>query len=95
MEEKEKIELSSKEGAIVIRENLEPEIYTPSESGGVYDNVRFTLAFILYAMEQADWVIHFSEFVDSIENKVKIEDKKEEEAENRRSKFKVIDGDKK
>jgi len=93
MEKKDKIELGSKDGAIVIRENLEPEIYAPMDLGEMHDNVRFTLAFIMYAVEQEDWVVQFSEFVDSIEGK--IEEKKDEKAESRRLKFKVIDGDKK
>jgi len=87
--DKEIIELTSKEGSIVIRENGEPEIYAPIDSGDSCDSVRFTLAFILYAVEQDEWVEEFSDFVNSIDKKVRGAD-----AEERRTKFKVIDGDK-
>jgi hypothetical protein len=93
MGKKEKIELEPTDGAIVIRNNLEPEIYAPTDHGEIYDSVRFTLAFIMYAVEQEDWVVQFSDFVDSIEDR--IEEKKDRKAISRRSKFEVIDGDKK
>ena len=48
--DKEIIELTPKEGSIVIRENGEPEIYAPIDSGEVCDNDRFTLAFNIYAV---------------------------------------------
>lgn len=87
--DKEIIELTPKEGSIVIRENGEPEIYAPIDPGEACDNVRFTLAFILYAVEQDAWVEEFSDFIDSIDKKIRGVD-----AEERRTKFKVIDGDK-
>tara|TARA_Y100000034_G_scaffold27356_1_gene32660 strand:- start:318 stop:587 length:270 start_codon:yes stop_codon:yes gene_type:complete len=87
--DKEKIELTSQEGAIVIRENNEPEIYAPITHSQKCDNVRFTLAFMLYAVEQEDWVMQFQEFIDSIDG-----DTKKGSVEHRRSNFKVIDGDK-
>ena len=90
MDDKEKIELTSNEGAIVIRENSEPEIFAPYEYGQKCDNVRFTLAFLLYAIEQDDWITQFQDFVETIES-----DMKENKIKYRRSKFKVIDGDKK
>ena len=89
MEHKEQIELTSHEGAIVIREGGEPEIYAPLDSGVECDNIRFTLAFILYAVEQDDWVKRFEEFVDSIDKKIR-----NEKATKSRMKFEVIDGDK-
>ena len=89
MRDKEIIELTSREGSIVIREDGEPEIYAPIDSGEMCDNVRFTLAFILYAVEQDEWVEKFSDFIDSIDKKIR-----GVKAEERRTKFEVIDGDK-
>ena len=91
MEDKEKIELTHKEGAIVIRENNEPEIYAPYCHGQLCDNIRFTLAFMLYAVEREDWVMEFQDFIDSVSPEGKV---KEEDVERRRSSFKVIEGDK-
>jgi len=89
MRDKEIIELTSKDGSIVVRENGEPEIYAPTDSGEMCDNVRFTLAFILYAVEQEKWIAEFSDFVDSIDEKIR-----GVSAKQRRGKFEVIEGDK-
>lgn len=83
------ITLTENEGAIIIREGAHPEIYTPISVGDEPDNIRFTLAFLLYAVERDDWVEEFSGFVDKLNNQ-----KKESMAGIRRSKFEVIDGEK-
>jgi len=87
--DKEEIRLTEKEGAIILREDSPPEIYTPIGVGDTCDNIRFTLAFILYAVEREDWVKDFGEFVDQLQDK-----QKETLAEIRRSKFQVIEGEK-
>jgi len=87
--DKEDIKLTDKEGAIVIREDASPEIYTPIGVGDHCDSVRFTLAFLLYAVEKDDWVEEFSTFVESVQTEHKRVD-----ADDRRLKFKIIDGDK-
>jgi len=89
MKDKEIIELTPEEGSIVIRASGEPEIYAPTESGEMCDNVRFTLAFILYAVDHDEWVEEFSNYIDSID-----ENLRESNAEERRTKFQVIDGEK-
>jgi hypothetical protein len=92
MDDKE-ITLTENEGAIIIREETSPEIYVPLGEEDNCDGVRFTLAFLLYAVERDDWVEEFSKFVDS----VKVDDPKPDidfEVEARRASFKVIDGDK-
>ena len=92
MDDKE-IRLTENEGAIIIREEASPEIYVPLGEEDNCDSVRFTLAFLLYAVERDDWVEEFSKFVDS----VKVDDSKHDidfEVEARRASFKVIDGDK-
>ena len=90
MDDEEKIKLTSSEGAIVIRDDLMPEIYAPLDFGEHCDNVRFTLAFLLYAVEREDWVAEFSKFVASVQSKVD-----NDGAKIKRSKFEVIVGDKK
>ena len=90
MDDEEEIKLTSQEGAIVIRDDSMPEIYAPIEPGDQADNVRFTLAFLLYAADRDDWVEEFSDFVGQLQDKVD-----ENVVKEKRSKFKVIDGDKK
>ena len=86
---KEEIILTENEGAIIIRDEGIPEIYAPIGVGDMCDNIRFTLAFILYAVEKEDWVDEFQEFVNTLENNMK-----EDSVKHKRSKFKVIDGEK-
>jgi hypothetical protein len=86
---KEEIILTENEGAIIIRDEGIPEIYAPIGVGDMCDNIRFTLAFILYAVEKEDWVGEFQEFVNTLENNMK-----EDSVKHKRSKFKVIDGEK-
>jgi len=88
--EEEKIKLTKNEGAIILREKSTPEIYAPVGVGDECDSIRFTLAFLLYAVEREDWIDEFEGFVDSIDKKYSDVD-----ASERRSKFEVIDGDKK
>jgi len=88
--EEEKIKLTESEGAIILREKSIPEIYTPVGSGDDCDSIRFTLAFLLYASEREDWIKEFEGFVDSIDKQYHNID-----ADIQRSKFEVIDGDKK
>ncbi len=88
--EDEKIKLTRSDGAIVFRQNLMPEIYTPIGVSDECDSIRFTLAFLLYAVEKEDWIEEFEGFVDSIDKKYKDLD-----VDTKRSKFEVIDGDKK
>jgi hypothetical protein len=90
MDDEEKIKLTNSEGAIVIRDNSMPEIYAPLEVGDRGDSVRFTLAFLLYAIEREDWVMEFGDFVGTLQDKVD-----ENLIKAKRSKFEVIDGDKK
>ena len=85
----EKITLTENEGALVLREDSTPEIYAPLGVGDYCDNVRFTLAFLLYAVEKEDWVQEFSEFVDTVKDRYEKID-----VDARRSKFEVIDGEK-
>jgi hypothetical protein len=87
--DEEKITLTKKEGAIILREEVPPEIYAPIGVGDTCDSIRFTLAFILYAVEREDWVEEFGKFVDNLQEK-----KNENSAVLRRSKFKVIEGEK-
>ena len=87
--DREDITLMESEGALVLRENSIPEIYIPIDSGEYCDKVRFTLAFLLYAIEREDWVEEFSTFVDSVKEQFH-----ELDADERRSNFEVIDGDK-
>ena len=86
MEEK-KIKLTKSEGAIVFRENSIPEIYAPVNVGEECDSVRFTLAFLLYAVEREDWITEFEGFVDTIDKK-----HRDLDVDIKRSKFEVIDG---
>ena len=44
------ITLTENEGAIIIREEAAPEIYIPLGEENNCDGVRFTLAFLLYAV---------------------------------------------
>jgi hypothetical protein len=88
-EEKENIVLTENEGAIILRDEGMPEIYAPIGVGDTCDNIRFTLAFILYAVDREDWVEEFGKFVDKIQDA-----KSDISAEGRRSQFEVIDGDK-
>jgi len=87
--DKEEIILTESEGAIVIREGAIPEIYAPISVSDECDNIRFTLAFLLYAVEQEDWVEQFSTFVDSVKDSYSDLD-----VASRRAAFEVIDGDK-
>jgi len=87
--DEEKITLTEKEGAIVLRDAMPPEIYTPVGVGEPCDNVRFTLAFLLYAAEREDWIKEFSAFVDSARDNYSAIT-----AAARRSNFKVIEGEK-
>ena len=86
----EKITLTEKEGAVILREDSVPEIYAPIGVGDDCDSVRFTLAFFLYAAEREDWIEEFSFFVDSVK-----EQHDKINADLRRSQFEIIDGDKK
>ena len=86
---KEGITLTKKDGAIVMRPGEPPEIYAPLGPGDELDDIRFTLAFLLYSVEKEDWIEEFSSFVDTIR-----EDNDKLDAESRRSKFKVIEGEK-
>ena len=88
--EEEKIKLTESEGAIILREKSTAEIYSPVGSGDDCDSIRFTLAFLLYASEREDWIEEFEGFVDSISKQHRNVD-----ADIQRSKFEVIDGDKK
>ncbi len=88
MKDKETIKLTLEEGAIIIRENGEPEIYAPIGTGEYCDSVRFTLAFLLFAVEKDEWVEEFSGFIDTVQGKYN-----ELNADARRSQFKVIDGE--
>ena len=85
----EGINLTEGEGAIIIRGEEQPEIHAPTKHGELYDNIRFTLAFFLYASEREDWIKEFGEFVGSINKKYRKLD-----ADIRRSTFEVIDGEK-
>jgi len=88
--DEEKIKLTEKEGAIILRDDAPPEIYAPIGVGEACDNIRFTLAFLLYAVERVDWVKEFGEFVDDLQGK-----QHKDDAALRRSRFKVIEGEKK
>ena len=50
-EDKENIILTKEEGAIILRDEGIPEIYAPIGTGDSCDAIRFTLAFIMYAVE--------------------------------------------
>tara|TARA_Y100001963_G_scaffold115224_1_gene159960 strand:+ start:502 stop:774 length:273 start_codon:yes stop_codon:yes gene_type:complete len=89
MDDEEDIKLTENEGAIILREDLIPEIYAPIGFGENCDNVRFTLAFLLYAVEREDWVEEFSGFVDSVKDTYAVSEEVE-----KRAKFEVIDGGK-
>ena len=89
--DKEKINLTEKEGAIIFRDDAPPELYAPIGVGDNCDNVRFTLAFILYAVEREDWINEFGEFVDKLQTK---EEDHKDDASVRRSKFKIIEVEK-
>lgn len=88
-EYKEIIKLTETEGAIVLRDEGIPEIYAPIGFGDMCDNIRFTLAFLLYAVDQEEWVQEFGKFVDEIQDL-----QKEDSVKLRRSLFEVIDGEK-
>jgi len=90
--DKEVINLTEKEGAIVLREDNVPEIYSPLLHGEQCDNIRFTLAFILYAAEQEEWIKQFKEFVDGLQ--VDLNKISDDIAKVNRSKFTIIDGEK-
>jgi len=83
------VKLSDEDVAIVLRGANEPEMYAPTKVGESCDNIRFTIAFFLYAVEREDWVQEFGEFVDSIRDH-----HEEASVDSRRAKFEVIDGDK-
>ena len=87
--DKEEITLTENDGAIIVREVGEPEIYAPIGSGEHCDSVRFTLAFLLYAVEKDEWIKEFSDFVGSIKDK-----HSNLSADLRRLQFEVIDGSK-
>jgi hypothetical protein len=88
--DKDKIIITEKDGAIILRSEEVPEIYAPLGVGEGYDNIRFTLAFFLYAVDREDWISEFGEFVDQLRER----EVHEPSAEARRSKFKIIEGDK-
>tara|TARA_Y100000034_G_scaffold133222_1_gene198121 strand:- start:1575 stop:1862 length:288 start_codon:yes stop_codon:yes gene_type:complete len=90
--DKEKISIGDNEGAIVIRESGEPELYAPIAVGEACDRVRFLLAFLLYATENKEWFEEFDEVVSKLETKFK-QTKSELVALERRSKFKVVQDD--
>ena len=87
--DEEKIKLTKNEGAIILRDESTPEIYTPAGVGDYCDSIRFTLAFFLYAVEREDWIAEFEGFVNSVDEKYRKLD-----ADIKRSRFEVIDGDK-
>jgi hypothetical protein len=87
--DKEEITLTENEGAIIVREDSTPEIYAPIGTGDHCDNIRFTLAFLLYAVEKDEWIKEFSDFVGSIKDK-----HSNLSADLRRLQFEVIDGSK-
>jgi len=88
-EDKENIILTRDEGAVIFRDEGFPEIYAPIGTGDACDAIRFTLAFILYAVDREDWVEEFGKFVDKVQDI-----QKEDEVELRRAMFEVIDGEK-
>ena len=88
-EDKENIILTKEEGAIILRDEGIPEIYAPIGTGDSCDAIRFTLAFIMYAVEKEEWIEEFGKFVDEIQGL-----QKNDEIELRRSMFEVIDGEK-
>jgi hypothetical protein len=88
-ENKKTITLTENEGAIILRDEGIPEIHAPLGVSDTCDSIRFTLAFILYAVDREDWVEEFGKFVDKIQD-----NKSEISAIGRRSQFEVIDGDK-
>ena len=83
------VTLTENEGAIIIRDEGIPEIYAPIGTGDHCDNIRFTLAFLLYAVEKDEWIKEFSDFVGSIKDK-----HSNLSADLRRLQFEVIDGSK-
>jgi sugar-specific transcriptional regulator TrmB len=90
--DKNNISIKDNEGAIIIREDGVPEIYAPIEPSDEGDHIRFTLAFLLYAVEKQDWIEEFSEFVDQLESKLG-KTKAEMSAIERRSKFRIVEED--
>ena len=58
-DKEEVIKLTKEEGAIIFKDLGMPEIYAPIGVGEVCDSIRFTLAFILYAVDREDWVEEF------------------------------------
>ena len=88
-EDKDSIILTQDEGAIIFRDAGKPEIYAPIGTGDTCDAIRFTLAFIMYAVEKEEWIEEFGKFVDEIQGL-----QKNDEVELRRSMFEVIDGEK-
>ena len=88
-EEKDSIEINENEGAIVIREDADPEIYAPVTVGDISDSIRFTLAYLLYAAEKDEWIKEFRDFIDKFNSQ-----KESAVASIRRAQFEVIDGDK-
>lgn len=86
----EKIKLTKNEGAIILREDSEPEVYAPQSVGDLPDSIRFTLAFFLFAIEREDWVEEFDSYIKLMQEK-----QNEFDADARRSQFEIIYGDKK
>jgi len=87
--DEEKIKLTKDEGAIILRGAEAPEIYAPIGVSESCDSIRFTLAFLLYAVDRDDWIEEFSDFVDELQ-----ENYRKSDAIARRLSFEVIDGEK-
>jgi|TARA_R110000824_G_scaffold63281_2_gene166609 hypothetical protein len=90
--DKDNINIKENEGAIIIRDGGIPEIHAPIEPSDEADHIRFTLAFLLYAAENQDWIEEFSDFVEQLDSKIDMT-KKEMAVIERRSKFRIVKED--
>ena len=86
------IKIKDNEGAIIIRDDGIPEIHPPLDFSDESDNVRFTLAFLLYAADKKDWVEEFNDFVEQLESKLSMTES-EINALERRSMFRIVEED--
>jgi hypothetical protein len=94
------IELGSDDGAVVFRyTNTTEEIYLPAVISEGADASRFWTCFVAYAIQKEDWVEEFNQAVLGLEE---IEEEqieyhrqvvKDQEALERRSKFKIVTND--
>jgi len=94
------IELSNDDGAIVFRyTNTTEEIYLPDTDSQGADVARFWTCFVAYAIQKEAWVEEFNEAVmglgeieeEQIEYQRKIQ--KDQEAQDRRSQFRIVPDD--